>query len=323
MSKNNKNDVSRTDAAAENLNQIGQQPAQSAQQQPAQPAAQTGLNKLYSTGTKKAAKAPAKNEWEIDLTPEAEELANRWVGAKALLEPVKTREENSKAEFSAYAVRKVVERIFSTKGKVSNPRVHLRQNGRPDHNFLFMFQNRFQIQLPAVLPDQDQREVYVQTFVDAGLHPQSASNLVDNELDFTPQISIRSPKELMVGHYGEKREFVPATSEEQALGQKLLNLLFWDGSGETPAAFTDEERANLIVNEDSVKVKAGFLDRVAGYCQTVDQLSAVFKIIKPTAYPTHWHFATSDSDETRLERKLDVCREIVGSWKKDNNESAD
>lgn len=316
---NKKNESSRTDAAAENLNQIGNQ-----QPQPAQPAQPASMDRLYQTGKKKtpAATAAKANEWAIDLTPEAEEVAREWIGARALLDPIKTREENTKAEFSEYAVRKVTERIFQTKGKVSNPRVHLLNNGRPDHRFLFMFQNRFKLHLPVVLEGQDHREVFIKVFVDAGLHPQSAANLVDTELDLTPQISIRSPKDLMVGHYGEKREFVPATAEEKELGQKLLNLLFWDGSTPAPAAFTDDERNVLMVNEDSVKVKAGFLDRVAGYCQTVDQLAAVFKIIEPTAYPSHYHFAEHDNDERKLERKLEVCREVVGSWKK-KEESSD
>lgn len=302
---NNANSVNNNDAADALRSSAGGSPAP----------ARRSLSQLNAAGKKTTtAKSKEKSEWVMELTPAAQTSALRWLSAKAVLGPIKAREENSKSEFCEYGVRKVAEQIFATKGKVTNPKVYFRKaDNTLDHHFTFVFQDRFKLSLPAPKNDQDHRELLIQTFTDAGLHPTSAAQLVDSELDISPSTNLRSPKELMEGHYGENRMFVPATAAEQAVGQKLLDLVLWDGHGTAPTPLTDDERSLVIVTADSVKVKSGFLDRVATYCQSVDQLMAIFSLITPVAYPGYDKFAESDSDEERLNRKVEACREIIGS----------
>ena len=299
----NRNRVSgtnRTNAAANTLHQTGTQP----QHQP------NTLDTLASRGKKATTTKNNSGSWEMPLTEQAKSDAIRWVNAKVLLEPIKSHEEAAKTTFSEYAVRKVAEKIFATKSKPSNPEVMIRkEDGTEDHRFIFIFQNRFKIAFPS--HGNGHRDHYVETFIDLGLHPISAASLVDTELDLTPVISIRSPKELMLGHYGADREWIPATEQEKSIGQKLIDLVLWDGRT-PPAPLTDEEREVAILTADSVKVKAGFLDRVATYCQSVDQLMAVFSVIQPIAYPTHQDFAKNDSEEFKLVRKLEACSDIIG-----------
>mgnify|MGYP003342348416 CR=1 FL=1 len=90
------------------------------------------------------------------------------------------------------------------------------------------------------------------------------------------------------------------------------------GQEGTPPALTDEDRQILIVTSDSVKVRSGFLDRVANYCQTVEQLVAVFRHITPISFPAHEKFAVNDSPETKLHRLVDACREMIGSQGSDD-----
>ena len=307
MANNNKS-VNNNETAAESLRQTASE-GQSVTRR-------ASLSQLNASARKttKVTSSKEKAEWVMELTPEAKANALRWLAAKAVLGPIKAREENTKAEFTEYGVRKVAEQIFATKGKVSNPKVYFRKDDNTlDHHFTFVLQDRFKLSLPTPKDDQDHRDLLIQTFTDAGLHPNSATQLVDNELDISPSTNLRSPKELMEGHYGESRMFVPATAQEQAVGQKLLDLVLWDGSGAVPAPLTAEERLLLIVTADSVKVKSGFLDRVATYCQNIDQLMAIFALITPVAYPGYDKFAESDSDEERLNRKVDACREIIGN----------
>jgi uncharacterized membrane protein YkoI len=311
MSTNRNRASNTTDAAAKTLRQTGIQP----QRQP------NTLEVLASRGKKTtAATKNSSGSWEMHLTEQAEFDATRWINAKVLLEPIKSHEEAAKEAFSEYAVRKVAEKIFTNKSKPSNPEVIIRkEDGTEDHRFIFIFQNRFKIALPS--HGNGHRDQYVQTFIELGLHPISAASLVDTELDLTPIISVRSPKELMLGRYGADREWIPATEHEKSIGQKLIDLVLWDGGkAPAPAPLTDEERELVIATADSVKVKAGFLDRVADYCQSVDQLMAIFSVIQPIAYPAHQAFAKNDSEEFKLVRKLEACSDIIGKMPASNDE---
>ncbi|NCA13962.1 MAG: hypothetical protein EBS89_07485, partial [Proteobacteria bacterium] len=275
------NDVN-TSVAAETLRQT-------AAAAPAAPPARRSLNQLNASGRKAAAKTEVEG-WQMPMTPESTAVAVRWLQAKLVLKPVETREQNAKDELSEYCFRQMAEQIFKTKNRVTNPRVTIaKEDGTTDHSFIFLLQDRLKVNLPAPKPGQDHRELLIQTFVDAGLHEQSATQLVDRELDIEPVSSIRNPKELL----------------------KLLDLVLWDGTG-TPPALSDEDRKILIVTTETVKVRSGFLDRVASYCQSVDQLMAIFRHITPTSFPSHEKFALNDSPESKLHRLVDACREIIG-----------
>ena len=222
---------------------------------------QHSLADMAGAGTKKASSKEAAlkaNEWEMVLTADMKAVASDWIAATVVLDPISKREKNLKTEVTRYGIQKVAEQIFRTKSKVSNPRVFISNDrGQQDHNFIFMFQNKFRLELPPVPEGANQRAVYIKAFVDAGLHPTSAANLVDTELDFSVQIELRSPKELTEGHYGQGREFIPATDAEKSVGQKLINLVMWNGTGTPPAALSEE--VTFLCGRESLFPPAFFL----------------------------------------------------------------
>lgn len=266
--------------------------------------------------TKEKPKSGKPSTWEMTLTPEAAVDAKRWIAAKTVLEPIKKRVENAKNDFCTYALRFMSERLFANKSKPSNPLVLLKKaDGKTvDHQFQFQMTDRFKYRFPKVPEGVDSRTHFVEVFTNIGLHPVDAEKLVDNELDFNPITGLKSLTELMEGRLGEGREWIEASAESKIAGHKLAALLMWQGQEPAPEPLTLEEKAMVVERNPSIAVKAGFYDRVATYCQSVDQLMAVFTIIQPVVYPDYPKFAMNDTETDRTTRKIEAAGDILGSF---------
>ena len=280
------------------------------------------LGKLAALGkpAKPASSAKA-TKWELPLTDEAIADALRWVGGKAVLEPVEKRVEQGRNEFGEYAIGVMAERLFANKSKPSNPLVILKkEDGKTaDHQFQFSLQDRFKkFDLPT--GDVDIRDHFVSALTGVGLHPTDAEKLVDSELDFSPTPEVKDPKYLLEGHFGEKREWIESTAAEKAAGSKLVAFLVWDGTGDTPEPLTPDEQAIVIESRNGVTVKGGFYDRVATYCQNVQQLLGVFKVIKPIFAMGFLKFALSDTETDKTRRKIEAAAEILGTTTSDDSD---
>ena len=94
---------------------------------------------------------------------------------------------------------------------------------------------------------------------------------------------------------------------------RLAALALWDGTGDAPEALTPEEKGLVFVRKNGLSVAAGFYDRVATYCQNVDQLMAIFKIVKPIAYPVYAKFAMNDSPADKTRRLIESAADILGT----------
>jgi hypothetical protein len=274
----------------------------------------TGLAALANIASKSSSSSNNKpQKWEMPLTPESQLQAQRWIAAKTVLEPVMARVENAKDEFVQYAMSLMTQKLFDNKSKPSNPLVVLRkEDGSIDSTFQFLMTDKFKVKLPEAPVDEDAAEFYATIFSDLGLHPHDANNLVESELDLSPSIEFRSPKELTSGRYGENREWIESTPAEKLAGEKMTALVLWNGQGKAPAALTDEEKALVVVSSASVKIKAGFYDRLSTYCRSVEQVVAVLGLIQPVVYPAYAKFATNDSVTVQAQRKIAAAAEILG-----------
>lgn len=278
------------------------------------------LGKLANAGTKKAPAASKPTKWELPLTDEAKAAALRWVGGKAVLEPVEKRVEQGRDEFGEYALGVLAEKLFANKSRPSNPLVVVyKDDGKTvDHQFQFSLQDRFK---KFELPNTDElRDHFINAISAVGLRPADAEKLVDNELDFSPVPEVRSPKDLLEGRYGEKREWIESTADEKAAGNKLVALILWDGTGDVPTPLTADEQSLVVQSRTGVTVRAGFYDRVATYCQSKDQLLGVFKVIKPIFSMGFLKFAISDTETDKTRRKIEAAADILGTATTDSDD---
>ena len=271
--------------------------------------------KQLSAVTPTVAPKTKANKWELPLTEEAEILAERWIGAKVVYDPVKARMDNAKDEFNEYAVRIMAEKIFETNNKPSNPLVvtHTKE-GKPDHQFQFMMADRFSYDFPAVPEGVSARQHFIDTLTSAGLTEENAENLVDEELDFAPITGLHDFKFLTEGRYGEGREWIESTPQMKEAGSKLALMLAWNGDmNSVPEALTNEERALILKHDNGVKVKAGFYNRVTSYVEDVEQLLILFKFIKPVLYPAYPKFAVNDTTTQQTARIIEAAADILGT----------
>ena len=270
---------------------------------------------------KEKPKSGGKNTWEMALTPDAEANAQRWIAAKTVFESVNARLENSKNDFCAYATRLMAEKLFANKSKPSNPIVVLKKaDGTKDHQFQFQMTDRFKYRFGEIPEGTDPRDYFVGVFTGLGLTQANAERLVDDELDFNPITGLKSLTELMEGRRGEGREWIDADEASQVAGKKLAALLMWQGADPAPEPLTLEEKALVIDRSPSIAVKAGFYDRVATYCNSVDELMAVFSVIQPIAYPGYPKFAMNDTDTDKTARKIKAAADILGTETTDSKE---
>ena len=254
------------------------------------------------------------SKWEMELTAAAKQDAIRWISAKTIHEAVNSRMENAKNDFSAYATRLMAEKLFANKTKPSNPLVVIKNDaGKPDHQFQFTMTDKFKYRFPEVPEGVDPRDHFIDIFEQIGLHPSEAEKLVDNELDFNPITSLKPLTELMEGVYGAGREWIDASEYSKKAGQKLAALLMWQDGEPAPAPLSLAEKAMVIQRSAGMVVKAGFYDRVATYCTTVDQLMGIFQIIQPIAYPASPKFGINDSETDKTRRKIESAADIIGS----------
>lgn len=281
---------------------------------PAAVSASSVLASIAKIGTEKPKGAAKQSKWVMKLTPEAENLARRWIEAKSVHTPVETRLNSSKGDFNEYALREMANKLFETKSRPSNPLcLILNSDGSTLHQFQFVMADRFSYDrnMPK---DADPVSYYINLLTGVGLTHQNATALVESEFNLAPVVGFKPLNELLEGHFIEGREFIPATDTEKSAGLKLASYLQWDGSkNSTPEALTDDERAAAVQCSSGLTVNAGFLDRVATYCRNVDELMGVFKIIKPTVYPNYLKFGITESESARVMMRQQNANEILGS----------
>lgn len=250
------------------------------------------------------------DRWEMKLDNKTSTAAEQFVGATTLMKACETRVENAKSQIVSYCSKEVIKKIWENKSKPSNPEILLRDsNGEIDHKFIFMCQDRLKVEHPEIPEKADVKEFFVEIFKGVGLSEKNATSLVENELNFNPVTGIRSLTELLDGYYGSGREWIESGSEEKAAGLKLAKLLMWDGNGAVEPLLP-AEKALVVKTSPNVVVKSEFFNRVAMYCENLDQLEGVFSVIKPVYSVGHVKYAMTGN---KTARATIVANDIVSS----------
>jgi hypothetical protein len=64
--------------------------------------------------------------------------------------------------------------------------------------------------------------------------------------------------------------------------------------------------------KNNVDVKKGFLDRVCSYVSSIEQLKAIFTVIKPIIWPGQVKFAVNDNPTEKNHRMWMEAKDILG-----------
>jgi len=264
------------------------------------------LNQLNKATVKTVKGEPKSKERPVMPVPPAVLVPfGRLVVAKNIAEVAEARVEVEQGLVNDAMMDSFCNSLFVNGCQPQNPRLKLEKNGRPDMEGLFQVQGRFVFNYPE--GDDDVQTRIISGLISAGVPAVMATRLVTNEVDTTPITIIRPLNELVVGHY-EGKTFIEATEKEKKVGEKIIGMVM----GQTVEPLTDAERSMALVKKDNVKVKDGFLERVRGYVDTVDQLKAVFSVIKPVHFMSRMKFAVSDTPERYNERLVEEFGHLIG-----------
>lgn len=227
------------------------------------------------------------------------------IGAKAVGEIVKARVEAEQTLVEEKMLGAFAENLHKQGRCPANPKLEMKKDNKADLQGIFQVQDRYTIEIPlGDTPIEDRIE---EALIAAGLTADKAEKIVSKEVDCTPSTTIRPLNELVNGHYVEK-EWVEATEAERQAGKKLLDFVL----GNATEPLTAEEKELVIKHEEAKKVKAGFLERLPVYCDSVEEIKSVLAVIKPVHFVSHCKFAVSDTPENRQSRLITEASRILG-----------
>lgn len=266
------------------------------------------LEKLVKT---KKPTAPKQDRPTVDVPSNVLQSFTRLVGAKCVAEIAEARQEVEAEIVKSEMLDAFGETLYKHGAVPANPKLETSIAGRPDMSGIFQVQNRFKFNLPE--GNEDLTDRLISALQMAGQDKDVAKDMVEKEIDTTPVVTLRPFNELVNGHYegeGKNRTFVDATDKEKTVGQKLLEFV----TGTSAEPLTEEERDIVLVHEENVKAKTGFLQRLKGYCANVDVLKGVLKVVTPTHFISHMKLGISDTPEERQQRLKGIAVELIGDW---------
>jgi hypothetical protein len=277
------------------------------------PASASDMLAALSGKAKPVAKKDTKKERPVmELSPEGQDLYRRFAPAKQLLDVVTAEVEAVKGQLNLEMNESWTATLWNNKSLPSNPEIRIfDENNRLDCQGMYVVQERFKLQIPD---NADPTGSIVNLLVELGVDQTKAESLIDNEVDFTPQTSLRPFNELVNGHY-EDRQFIESSATEKAVGQKLLEFVM----NELDA----DEQALVLQNTPKSVVKKGFLQRVTGYANNKDQLASILKVFVPVVQNKGAKFAVSDSPVDKTQRLVDYAAQLLGSADEDDDDDSD
>jgi hypothetical protein len=257
-------------------------------------------------------KADAKKQHpELQLQDDTQQLFTRFAKVKQLYDVVEGELDSVKGELNENLFDAWTTGLWTQKAWASSPAIKVRDaNGKVDAEGLYIVQEKFKLQIPdndnpvdsiiegLVAPSQDG---------DDNTEPLTAENaakLVENEVDFSPQLTLRPFNELVVGHYVD-RQLIESTDAEKAVGQKLLEFV--------TNHLTAEEQALVLVNKPNTVVKKGVLQRITTYVKSKKQLVRALQYFVPVNYPKGAKFGVTLTPVTRAEALADFAEELLVS----------
>jgi hypothetical protein len=270
--------------------------------------------KKVKPNTKTVAK---KDRPKLPIPSELEDKLKSYAPLKKLTDLLEARRMQEAKELGEEIWQHYIKFLWAKQKAPETPRIEARdENGKVDCQSLYMVQQglKIKINMPPMDDDADAVEVFISTLVDLGVTKDDARNFVESELDLTPQWNI--PITSLI------------TGDNEVLKRSAEKLFLWlQGEDEDGNELDDDAPLVLDTNEkaalaDHVNDTANcdpklldpkdFLDRVCGYFNSCNDVSAVLSMVTPTHYLTRTEFGISSSETEKAARLKEEAANIVG-----------
>ena len=261
----------------------------------AAPAApKSAADMLAGLAGKPTAPAPVKKGKDrpvINLTGVAADVFSRFAPAKQLADIFTAVVDSLKGELTSELFDFWVSNLWKNKTLPENPSVRATSAKGDVCEEMFVVQERWKLQIPN---HEDPAGSVKELLVEKGLDTTKAAQLVLNEIDFQPQVSIKPFNDLVEG-----------TAEEQAVSQKLLQFV--------TTQLSAEEQSLILQRQPKAEVRKGVLERICQYANNEDQLASIFEVLVPVVQNKGAKFAITATPVERTNRLLEEAQLILGN----------
>lgn len=201
------------------------------------------------------------------------------------------------------------EKMWSAKRQPQNPRIVVRKKDSAARDLACMFMVVFRADgLKKYLPnaedlpdDKEPRDVLVEALMSklVGLSKANAEKITDPDAgEFKIIERLNFVESLDSMYYGDN-------PVRKSAAEKILSYFAAEADGKAKKAslefLTDEEKG-VLVTEQLLELKEGFLERACSYCETADQLLNLLKFVKIKFYCQNYEFAIGDDPVQRFVR---------------------
>ena len=262
------------------------------------------LDGLGGTKKPKTSKT-ASTHPRLALTEEARVKVREWVPLAIIAEIFKKRKEAVQEEMDEEITDQFYEIWWELRNYPDNPTLNTEDdNGRPDTEALFIFEERFRIEK---LVSDDVNQEMIDRLISVGLTKTNATRLVNDELIIAEDKFINFTALLQGRKVG--KQWVNPTLIEQQAAKKAIALL----RGISKEPLTDAEmQAAITITDFQCTVKPGFLERACTYCESLEQLKNMMKnVFRPVVSHRSAKFAISDASEVRNRRLVGEAANVL------------
>lgn len=206
----------------------------------------------------------------------------------------------------ASCLKGFVKKFFKLSARPSNPHVISLQSKSTDCKALFVFNDRYKINVPGPVEDEQYNEKwalnsFTQVLIDAGLKESKAKKFVASEVQVNIIQHYLSLHEMLEGRTGVGRRKIEPNEVTRSAGIKLAEYLSWNGK-KPIQPLTDQERDAISYLSLDYGINPGMLERIWNYFDSAEEMLCLFKVVQPVLSIKSHEFGISDNPSKRISR---------------------
>lgn len=265
------------------------------------------LQELASVSTSKDDKNETRTVFTLGAA--AREMVNNYAPLKLLVDIFTKYAQTPYEALKEVLAERYMDQAFALKKRPANPVIRVEKGDKkddmkPDITANFIVQENFDLDIPELAKDETPADGFRRN-VFKKIGKKVGKKLLE-EVSFVPEVVIRPFKELMHGHYFEKK-FVEATEVEKSAGEKLRQWVL-----NTKELTPEERKAILVSDPKSFEVKEGFLDRLPTLVDTRAELSVAWSIFRPITLVRDFKFGINDTEAQKIKRLTSCAKSVMG-----------
>ena len=258
-----------------------------------------------SANSNKKDKTPSKN-WVLKLGSRDGHALQELCAAQTVISNFEEIKNSHQKNVLASCLKGFVKKFFRLNKRPANPYVISLQSKSTDCKALFVFNDKYKINVLGPSDDQHYCEkwgidTFTQALVEAGIKESKANKFVASEVQVNIVQHYLSLHEMLEGRTGSGRKKIEPSEVTRSAGIKLAEFLNWNGKKSLEPLSAEEKDAISYLSMD-YSVNPGMLERVWNYFDTADELLALFKVVQPVLSIKNHEFGVSDSPNERISR---------------------